>query len=98
MIPDHNRDETAALANEVAAGEPVSRACPTSGQACRVEVVDRQFKVWRRNEASSQGTDLEEKKANIFAAEILMSQNFLERDVQVSSSSEATNLWLAYRL
>lgn len=44
--------------------------------------VDRQFKVWLRNEASSQGTDLEEKEANLFAAEILMPQKFLERDVQ----------------
>lgn len=29
------------LANEVAAGEPVSRACPACGQACRVEVGKR---------------------------------------------------------
>jgi len=29
------------LVNEVAAGEPVSRACPTCGQTCRVEVVKR---------------------------------------------------------
>jgi Zn-dependent peptidase ImmA (M78 family) len=44
--------------------------------------VDRQFKVWLRSEASSQGTDLEEKEANLFAAEILMPASFIERDVQ----------------
>jgi Zn-dependent peptidase ImmA (M78 family) len=44
--------------------------------------VDRQFKVWLRSEASSQGTDLEEKEANLFAAEFLMPATFLERDVQ----------------
>lgn len=44
--------------------------------------VDRQFKVWLRSEASSQGTDLEEKEANLFAAEILMPARFIERDVQ----------------
>ena len=31
--------------------------------------VDRHFKVWLRNETSSQGTDIEEKEANLFAAE-----------------------------
>lgn len=44
--------------------------------------VDRQFKVWLRNEASSQGTDLEEKEANLFAAEMLMPARFIERDVE----------------
>jgi Zn-dependent peptidase ImmA (M78 family) len=44
--------------------------------------VDRQFKVWLRNEASSQGIDLEEREANLFAAEILMPARFIERDVQ----------------
>ena len=44
--------------------------------------VDRQFKIWLRNEASSQGTDLEEKEANLFAAEILMPAKFIERDVK----------------
>jgi hypothetical protein len=31
----------ARLANEFAAGEPVSRECPTCGQTCRVEVGKR---------------------------------------------------------
>lgn len=43
--------------------------------------VDRHFKVWRRNETSSQGIDLEEKEANLFAAELLMPARFLKRDV-----------------
>lgn len=44
--------------------------------------VDRQFKMWLRSEASSQGTDLEEKEANLFAAEILMPPEFIERDIR----------------
>jgi Zn-dependent peptidase ImmA (M78 family) len=44
--------------------------------------VDREFKVWLRNDASSQGTDLEEKEANFFAAELLMPARFLKRDVE----------------
>ncbi len=44
--------------------------------------VDRQFKVWLRNEASSQGTDVEEKEANLFAAEFLMPVNFLAKDIE----------------
>ena len=43
--------------------------------------VDRQFKVWLRSEASGQGTDIEEKEANLFAAELLMPIRFLSRDV-----------------
>lgn len=42
--------------------------------------VDRQ--VWMRNEASSQGTNLEEKEANLFAAELLMPARFLADDVE----------------
>lgn len=44
--------------------------------------VDRGFRVWLRNDASSQGTDVEEKEANLFAAELLMPQHFLARDVE----------------
>jgi len=44
--------------------------------------VDRDFRVWLRNDASSQGTDIEEKEANLFAAELLMPQHFLARDVE----------------
>jgi Zn-dependent peptidase ImmA (M78 family) len=42
--------------------------------------VDRQ--VWMRNEASSQGTNLEEKEANLFAAELLMPAQFLADDME----------------
>lgn len=44
--------------------------------------VDRDFKVWLRNDASSQGTDVEEKEANLFAAELLMPAQFLAEDVE----------------
>lgn len=44
--------------------------------------VDRHFRVWLRSEASSQGTDVEEKEANLFAAELLMPHQFLARDVE----------------
>ena len=44
--------------------------------------VDRDFKVWLRSDASSKGTDDEEKEANLFAAELLMPAHFLARDVQ----------------
>ena len=44
--------------------------------------VDRQMKVWLRSEASSEGTDVEEKEANLFAAELLMPVRFLAKDVE----------------
>lgn len=44
--------------------------------------VDRGFKVWLRDNASSKGTDIEEKEANLFAAELLMPATFLARDVE----------------
>jgi Zn-dependent peptidase ImmA (M78 family) len=44
--------------------------------------VDREFKVWLRSEASSRGTDIEEKEANLFAAELLMPARFLQSDVE----------------
>jgi Zn-dependent peptidase ImmA (M78 family) len=48
--------------------------------------VDRQFKVWLRNETSSQGTDTEEKEANLFAAELLMPAKFLVNDIEQISA------------
>ena len=53
--------------------------------------VDRQFKVWLRNEASSQGTDVEEKEANLFAAELLMPARFLAKDVEKIGAFDALN-------
>jgi Zn-dependent peptidase ImmA (M78 family) len=44
--------------------------------------VDRQFKVWLRSGASSQGTDIEEKEANLFAAELLMPAGLLAKDAE----------------
>ena len=44
--------------------------------------VDRQFKVWLRSETSSQGTNDEEKEANLFAAEFLMPARLIEADIQ----------------
>ena len=44
--------------------------------------VDREFKVWLRSDASSKGTDIEEKEANLFAAELLMPARFVARDVE----------------
>jgi Zn-dependent peptidase ImmA (M78 family) len=43
--------------------------------------VDRQFKVWLRSPASSEGTDDEEKEANLFAAELLMPSKFIDNDL-----------------
>jgi Zn-dependent peptidase ImmA (M78 family) len=43
--------------------------------------VDRDFKVWLRSDASSKGTDIEEKEANLFAAELLMPARFVRRDI-----------------
>jgi Zn-dependent peptidase ImmA (M78 family) len=44
--------------------------------------VDRGFSVRLRNAASSEGTNIEEKEANLFAAELLMPDRFLEKDVK----------------
>jgi len=43
--------------------------------------VDRGFCVQLRNRASSEGTSVEEKEANLFAAELLMPKTFLEQDL-----------------
>jgi len=43
--------------------------------------VDRQFQVKLRDKESSKGTDLEEKEANLFAAELLMPRRFLEEEL-----------------
>lgn len=44
--------------------------------------VDRGLKINLRNEAASQGTFLEEKEANLFAAELLMPSHFVCNDLQ----------------
>ena len=49
---------------------------------------DRSFKVWRRDEKSSDGTNLEEREANLFAAELLMPAKFLEESINELGSLE----------
>src|SRR5262245_25134709 len=44
--------------------------------------VDRQFKVWLRDEQSKEGADSEEREANLFAAELLMPERFLAKDIE----------------
>jgi Zn-dependent peptidase ImmA (M78 family) len=48
--------------------------------------VDRGLKINLRNEAASQGTLLEEKEANLFAAELLMPSHFIRKDLQEKTS------------
>ena len=48
--------------------------------------VDREFKIWLLNDASSKGIDNEEKEANVFDAELLMPARFVARDVEKISS------------
>ena len=43
--------------------------------------VDRGYEVKLRDIKSSEGTDLEEKEANLFAAELLMPEQFLAKDL-----------------
>lgn len=44
--------------------------------------VDRGFSVKLRNQKSSEGVDIEEKEANLFAAELLMPKSLLEQSLQ----------------
>jgi Zn-dependent peptidase ImmA (M78 family) len=53
--------------------------------------VDRKFKVWLRSEASSKGTDTEEKEANLFAAEFLMPARLLAKDVEQIGSIDLSD-------
>lgn len=43
--------------------------------------VDRGFEVRLRSDESSKGTDVDEKEANLFAAELLMPQAFVDKDL-----------------
>jgi Zn-dependent peptidase ImmA (M78 family) len=43
--------------------------------------VDRVFEVKFRDDLSSQGIDTDEREANLFAAELLMPQHFIRRDL-----------------
>jgi len=44
--------------------------------------VDRGFEVRLRSDESSKGTDIDEKEANLFAAELLMPKSFVEKDLE----------------
>jgi len=44
--------------------------------------VDRQSKIWLRDKASSQGVSLEEMEANLFAAELLMPEHLIKKDIE----------------
>ena len=44
--------------------------------------VDRRFRVWLRDSASSEGTEIDEKEANLFAAELLMPTQLLIQDLK----------------
>jgi len=63
--------------------------------------VDRSFNVKLRSPASSEGTDVEEKEANLFAAELLMPESLLQADIskypQVDFDSESDIERLAKR-
>lgn len=50
--------------------------------------VDRGFSVRLRSAASSEGKNIEEKEANLFAAELLMPARFLEKDIQAIDTVE----------
>lgn len=43
--------------------------------------VDRGYEIKHRDNKSKEGTDVDEKEANLFAAELLMPEHFLARDL-----------------
>ena len=53
-----------------------------AGERLHVDRAQRGFQVMRRDDLSSQGTDEAEREANLFAAELLMPQAFLEADIE----------------
>ena len=53
--------------------------------------VDRGFQIKLRSEASSKGTDVEEKESNLFAAELLMPARFLQRDLEKIEGLDLNN-------
>lgn len=51
------------------------------GESVHIDGFDRAFQLKLRDEDSSKGTDNEEKEANLFAAELLMPESFLTKDL-----------------
>jgi Zn-dependent peptidase ImmA (M78 family) len=58
------------------------------GDRLHVDRVDLGLRVKRRDERSSEGTDDEEREANLFAAELLMPAVMLERDLESIGSCD----------
>ena len=52
--------------------------------------VDRGFEVRLRSDESSKGTDIDEKEANLFAAELLMPKEFVDRDLAELQNEDLT--------
>lgn len=59
-----------------------------------VDRVDSIFRIHLRNEKSSEGTDQEEKEANLFAAELLMPKQFVDRDLKAVKVLDEDSLQL----
>ena len=53
--------------------------------------VDRGFEVRLRSDESSKGTDIDEKEANLFAAELLMPRRFVEKDIAEIGAMDLTD-------
>ena len=53
--------------------------------------VDYEFRVKLRDDLSAQGTDVEEREANYFAAELLMPIDFLEKDLRNNQTIDFEN-------
>jgi Zn-dependent peptidase ImmA (M78 family) len=51
-----------------------------AGERLHVDHTDRMFRISKRDEESSRGTSIEEREANLFAAELLMPAKQLLRD------------------
>jgi Zn-dependent peptidase ImmA (M78 family) len=51
------------------------------GEQLHVDRINAGFVVRRRDGRSKEGTDVEEKEANLFAAELLMPSRFIKRDI-----------------
>ena len=52
------------------------------GERVHVDRTGQMFRVKLRGEMASQGTDLEEREANLFAAELLMPEKFIAHDLE----------------
>jgi Zn-dependent peptidase ImmA (M78 family) len=66
--------------------------------------VDRRYEIQRRDNKSKEGTDNDEKEANLFAAELLMPEEFLHRDlaelggIDLADETELKKLAVRYQV